>query len=277
MLIDDGVHQLGQRRGLLAENLYQQALLQRLRAYPRGVKGLQDAEHALYLVLRGVDVLAYGYLVAQGREVFAQQSVAVQRSYEVVHDELLPLREVMLMHLCAQRVVEGVRVGIDPLLPVIIGGAIGGALIRAALHAVIAVYAVQHAVQLIALLLLLALMLIAVIVREGIALRRTVIVGRRSPLLSGVRLAREGSEVLDVVIIALALQCRILVHLSLHTLLNLSQRHLQQMHQKHLLGIHALLLHLLLLLQLFLSLFLYVSKLLRHTYLLFWCKVTIKS
>ena len=95
----------------LALHLQQQALAQVARTHSRWVECLQASEHLAYLLGGGFEIVVDGHLVADGVETLAQQTVAVERAYQVFHDKPLALVEFQFHHLLLQFVVERHHVG----------------------------------------------------------------------------------------------------------------------------------------------------------------------
>ena len=172
-------------------------------------------------------------VVTDAVEAFAQISVAIERTYEVFHDELFLLGELQLAHLLLQFVVERCCVAIHHLL--VVGSLIGRVAVRRG-HLVITTNALQcHLERILAIL----------------TLRGLCEVIRRIATLGCIAIVRPFGHIgrIDA-----ALQGRVVVELHADAVFELRQRHLQQAHHLHLLLRESLLLSLLKLLFLYVSL-----------------------
>ena len=109
---------------LLAGNLQQQTLLQRPRSNTGGIESLQLFEHPFDGLHANVCVLTDVEFVADTIETLTQITVAVERTYEVFHDQLLLVGKLQLPHLFFQFVIERRRIAKHHLL--VVGSLIGG-------------------------------------------------------------------------------------------------------------------------------------------------------
>ena len=218
---------------LFAGNLQQQALLQRTSADASRVEGLQFLEHLLDGFLAEVHVLMDVEVVADAVEALAQISIAIERTDEVFHDELLLLGELQLTHLLLQLVVERCCIAKHHLL--IVGSLIDRVAVRRG-HLVITTNTLQCHLECI----------LAVLALRGLSE-----VIRRIAALGYIAIVRPFSH---IGWIGAAFQGRVVVELHADAVLELRQRHLQQAHHLHLLLCEALLLSLLKLLFLYVSL-----------------------
>ena len=80
--------------------------MQRAGSYAGRVKVLQFQQHLFYLLFRYVNVMVDSQLVGNAVQWFTQQSVIVQRPYEIFHDITLFVCKVKEVHLLYQLVVE---------------------------------------------------------------------------------------------------------------------------------------------------------------------------
>ena len=114
ILRDDGLLVLQQRQSLLiapcllllAPYLYEQAFLQAACPDARRVELLHHAQHLQHLLLGDLYALIDKEIVHQSVHRLAQQSVIIQRPYQILGNLLLLRREVMLCYLCPHTFIE---------------------------------------------------------------------------------------------------------------------------------------------------------------------------
>ena len=110
--IDDGKGILAPRRMVVGVGqLEAQTLLQRARSDTPRLEGLEEANESLHLGHIGIDVVIDGQFVGNRQGVLAQETIAIERTDEVVHDLALVLGEVVLADLSLQFLVERTLVG----------------------------------------------------------------------------------------------------------------------------------------------------------------------
>ena len=140
-----------------------------------------------------------GQFLAETVQVFAQESVAVERTDEIFHDVAFALSQLRLVHLLCHHVVERERIAVDHLLALLVGS--HAAMIDGQIF-VVAPNVLQRGIECIAALLALALFVVVGSVVGAIAVVGIVVVfGSRGPLL-----IRRG------------LQGRVVVHFGLYAL-----------------------------------------------------------
>ena len=118
MISYHAVHKLFQSTVGFATNLYEQTLLQTAGANSGRIKILEFLQHRLYLLRLHIHIVVDGKFVADGIDVFSQETAIVERTYEIFHYPLLGVRKLYLAHLLFQSVVERHRVAIHHLLVV---------------------------------------------------------------------------------------------------------------------------------------------------------------
>ena len=152
-----------------ASQLEDKTLAQVVGTNARRVKGLEQLHHLLHLLGRTLHVLKQLQLVTQAVGGFAQQSVVVERPYDILHDVALLGCDVLFSHLLVELVVERRRVAPHHLTAVAVVVAvvgIGSSSLKGRRHLVVTAYALQGIVQgrgpLLAVLLSVKLLVVAV-------------------------------------------------------------------------------------------------------------------
>ena len=152
-----------------ASQLEDKTLAQVVGANAGRVKSLEQLHHLLHLLGRTLHVLKQLQLVTQAVGGFAQQSVVVERPYDILHDVALLGCDVLFSHLLVELVVERRRVAPHHLTAVAVVVAvvgIGSSSLKGRRHLVVTAYALQGIVQgrgpLLAVLLSVKLLVVAV-------------------------------------------------------------------------------------------------------------------
>ena len=158
-----------------------------------------------------------GQFVADAVEVFAQQSIVIERPDDVFHHVVLLLGEVLHVHLLFQRVIERGGVAVDGLLVV---GILVVAVAAHLGHFVVPTYVVECGIECVFALLTFILRCLPVFLFAAVAGRVATI----SPLKVQRIIGRR------------TLQCRIVVEFGIDVLFKFGQGHFQQLHLQHLLG-----------------------------------------
>ena len=209
-----------------ALDLQQQTFLQCVGSYAGRVEGLQYAHHAVYIVDGAVDAVIDGKLVGYRLAVLAQQSVAVERPYDILHYLRVLLRQLRLAHLLLQLVVERRCVAIHHLLIV---GRVGtrAARISCRRHVVVASADALKGIgkSRIALLAFVACVKV-VVVGSALATRR----GLRIVAIRGCRVATFYVATLENVFRRSGFESRVVVKFGVDALLEFGQGHLKQVH-----------------------------------------------
>ena len=171
-----------------------------------------------------INIMVDDELIADAVQVFAEQSVFIQRTNQILHDLLFFIREYLHVHLFLQLIVEGSCIAINHFLVVGVLRIISVSIVVG--HLVIFSDTFQCLIQFVLSFFFFRLCFVG-IVSKFIVITVVRIIQSRTVFVA---LSHE------CIVRILSFQGRIIIQFGIDIILQFVERHLQHLHQQHLLG-----------------------------------------